>query len=82
MTMPDERTRSLIQAGAFLKELSRDSSLPRAVRDEASRLLRHYPTVSTVRLLASVEASRGSNILSEDIDPCWPEQYRFGAHTI
>jgi hypothetical protein len=81
MTMPDERTRSLLQAGAFLKELSVDPSVPPAMRDEASRLLRHYPTLSTIRLLASIEATRGSNILAQDIDPSWLAQYRLGAHT-
>lgn len=37
--MPDERTRNLLQAGAFLKELHADQSLPERVRDEAHRLL-------------------------------------------
>lgn len=53
MTMPDERTRSLLQAGAFLKELSRDASVPLAIREEACRLMRHYPTVNTLHLLAT-----------------------------
>lgn len=80
MSMPDERTRSLLQAGAFLKELSKDPSVPPAVREEAFRLLRHYPTVSALRLLASLDAIEGSNILTQDIDPTWFEEYRFGAH--
>lgn len=81
MTMPDERTRSLLQAGAFLKELSRDPSVPLAIREEACRLMRHYPTVNTLRLLAGLDATCGSNILAQDIDAAWLDKYRFGAHT-
>lgn len=43
MTMPCERTRSLVQTGEFLRELSRDQTLPESVRQQAKRLLRHYP---------------------------------------
>ena len=38
MTTPDERRRTLVQAGAFLKELRGNQSLPEAVRQEAHRL--------------------------------------------
>lgn len=55
MTMPNERTRSIIQARDFLVSLSRDQTLPEAVRNEARRLLRHYPTASDVLLAGKVE---------------------------
>ncbi len=35
MTMPSERTRSIIQTREFLVDLSRDKTLPEAVRTEA-----------------------------------------------
>ncbi|MGN2242447.1 BPSL0761 family protein [Frateuria sp. GZRR33] len=79
MTMPDERTRSMLQAGAFLKELSMHPRVPAAIREEARRLARHYPTESTLRLLASLAG--GSNILTPNIDPAWLEQYAPGAPT-
>lgn len=81
MTTPDERTRSLLQTGAFLKELSSDPCVAIAVREEALRLLRHYPTVSTVSLLARLEARHGSNILTPNFEPAWLEGYSFGGHT-
>lgn len=82
MTMPDERTRSLLQTGAFLKELSRDPSVPRGIREEAARLLRHYPTVNTVRLLACLEDKQAdAHLLTTDIDASWLDGYRFGAHS-
>ena len=46
MTMPDERTRSLIQTREFLIELSSapDGALvDHDIRREAARLLRHFP---------------------------------------
>ena len=32
MTRPDERTRNLLQAGAYLKELAASQAVPKAVR--------------------------------------------------
>jgi len=70
MTTPNERTRNLLQAGAFLKELRADQAMPEHVRNEAHRLLRHYPTVGNVQLLAQIEARFiGSNLLTPQFDP-------------
>lgn len=79
MTTRDERTRNLLQAGAFLKELKADASLPEAVRNEARRLLRHYPTVADIQLLASLEKRMfGSNLLTPEFDPTWVSAYQPG----
>lgn len=43
MTMPVERTRSVIQMGNFLRELSKNQQLSESSRLEVERLLRHYP---------------------------------------
>ncbi len=43
MTMPYERTRSIIHTGDFLRDLSTNPSVPESVRREAKHLLRHYP---------------------------------------
>ena len=48
MTMPSERTRNVLQAGAFLRQLAASQAVPKEVRQEAYRLLRHYPTVSDI----------------------------------
>jgi len=72
MTTRDERTRTLLQAGTFLKELQADTDLPEAVRNEARRLVRHYPSVANIQLLAKVEQRMsGSNLLTPDFDPTW-----------
>lgn len=81
MTMPDERTLSLLQTGCFLKELRADEFLPERARHEADRLLRHYPTVSEFQLLAKIEASfMGSELLTPDFSTSWLQGYRFGPH--
>lgn len=72
MTMPSERTRSIIQPREFLVDLSRDKTLPEKVRTEAHRLLRHYPTAREVLLAGKVEERREDSLtepfLSSSID--------------
>jgi hypothetical protein len=46
MTLPDERYRAVVQTSKFLEALSFSSEtkrVPLAIRQEARRLLRHYP---------------------------------------
>lgn len=74
MTMPNERTRSVIQAREFLIKLRADEALPEAVRNEAHRLLRHYPTNSDVLRAGRQELSERRLIIepvfSSEIDDC------------
>jgi len=46
MTLPDERYRSVKYAQEFLSRLAggQYARVPKAVRDEARSILRHYPT--------------------------------------
>ena len=47
MTMPRERTQAVLRTERFLIDLRDPKKYPRvpkAVREEASRLLRHYPS--------------------------------------
>ena len=43
MTLPDERYRAVQQTQRFLLRLLTTPRVPRAVKDEARGLLRHYP---------------------------------------
>lgn len=43
MTMPYERTRSIVHTGDFLRDLSKNQTVPESIRLEAKHLLRHYP---------------------------------------
>jgi hypothetical protein len=57
MTVPEERTRSVAYAHAFLKDLLDPKVTPRVpkdVRATARWLLRHYPEPSTVAYAHSV----------------------------
>lgn len=88
MTMPVERTRNLIQAGAFLRELSASTSLPESVRKEAYRLLRHFPSLSDVeaiaanedRLIALTRSALVRRYLTTEFDPDWVKGYSRGPH--
>jgi hypothetical protein len=54
MTLPDERTRSVLRTRNFLLRLLSPSDgckrVPRPVREEARRLLKHYPGVVELSL--------------------------------
>lgn len=52
MTMPDERTRSLLWAGGFLIELAKDKRLPVEIRRRAVVIARHFPTIEDVSTMA------------------------------
>ena len=55
MTMPDERTRVVIQTRDFLVELSRDRTLPDKVRSDTKFLLHHFPSKYEVLLAGRIE---------------------------
>lgn len=80
MTMPDERTRALLWAGAFLIELARDDDLPLDVRRRAVVIARHFPTLEDVSAMASFRHSSGLNmeLASPDETPSWAEDCRYG----
>lgn len=47
MTMPNERTRAVFRAKTFLQNLlnpKKTPKVPKSVRQEASRVLRHFPS--------------------------------------
>jgi len=55
MTLPYERSRSVIQTGAFLKNICINPEIPESVRNEAKYLLRHYPTADDIKTIGRLE---------------------------
>ena len=81
MTTPDERRRTFVQVGAFLKELRSNDLLPKPVRQEAHRLLRHYPNLREIEQLATTtRGDWGGSPLGPEHDPDWLRGYAHGAH--
>lgn len=88
--MPAERTRNVLQAGAFLRELAASKAVPKSIREEAYRLLRHYPTVSDIeaialheeRLRELTQSAFVRPYLSSQIEPEWFCGYSLGPHRI
>lgn len=63
MTISSERTSSLIITEQFLKDLldpKKTPRVPKAVRQQASRCLRHHPGMFDLIYLANVELQSGS----------------------
>lgn len=60
MTMPNERSRAVVQTRDFLVELSRDSTLPDQIRRDAKFLLRHFPTQDDIILAGRIEEQAAS----------------------
>lgn len=57
MTMPSERTSAVVHTAEFLRDLTMPSvtpEVPHAVREEARRLLRHYPGRGDMSLVHGV----------------------------
>lgn len=74
MTMAHERTRSVLQTRDFLQELARNMSLPESVRNQATNLLRHYPTAEAVLLAGRVEerSRKELSLLADKHGPLHP----------
>lgn len=56
MTMPDERTRAVINTRKFLRDLldpKATPKVPKQIREAAYRLLKHYPSALYLKLAAS-----------------------------
>lgn len=88
MTMPSERTRNVLQAGAFLKQLAASKEVPKKVREEAYRLLRHYPTLCDIEAIAQHEEQLWEltqslllrPYLTSEFHPDWFRGYSHGPH--
>ena len=52
MTMPNERTRAVVLTWEFLRSLETHHGIPKALRDQASTLLRHYPLPYEMAMVA------------------------------
>lgn len=68
MTMPNERSRAVVNIRDFLVALSQDSALPERVRHDAKFLLRHYPTRDDVILAGKIE-EQSENLPIEALGP-------------
>ncbi len=76
MTLPDERYRSVKWAEAFLKRLAGGhyARTPKAVRDEARSILRHYPS--------DYDMNRAAEAAPEVFQEQMEDLHRFIAHGI
>ena len=76
MTLPDERYRAVKWAEGFLKRLAggQYARVPKAVRDEARSILRHYPS--------DWDMTRAATAAPEVFQEQMEDLHRFIAHGI
>jgi hypothetical protein len=69
MTLPDERYRSVKYAAEFLSRLAggQYARVPKAVRDEARSILRHYPSTYDLDRCAA----RSPDVFAREMDPLY-----------
>jgi hypothetical protein len=68
MTLPDERYRAIDHAGLFLQQLCNPEITPRVpkhVREEARRILRHYPNYYDLQQLTAA----APHVVQERMEP-------------
>ena len=56
MTLPDERYRAVVQTQRFLLRILTTPRVPKAVKDEARSLLRHYPSEYDMKKVSQTSA--------------------------
>jgi hypothetical protein len=69
MTLPYERTRAVVNTHDFLLELldpKKTPRVPKAVRDQARHLLRHYPSEYEMDIISERESQ---HVLPYDMIP-------------
>lgn len=66
MTVPRERTHSVIKTEEFLRQLSRNTELPQEIRSYAKCLLRHYPSAYEIFSLGRLEECLVSDALEDE----------------
>jgi hypothetical protein len=67
MTIPIERTNAVIRTEKFLYDLldsKKTPRVPRSIRQQASNLLRHYPSEFDMNMIADREDTEGNNGIS------------------
>lgn len=69
MTLPDERYRAVKYAAEFLSRLAggQYARVPKAVRDEARSILRHYPSTWDMQRAAGM----APDVFQEQMEPLY-----------
>jgi hypothetical protein len=62
MTLPFERSRSVLQTREFLLSLVSGDETPKHIREHAHRLLRHYPSATDIRMAHNLEVTGSDGV--------------------
>jgi hypothetical protein len=67
MTLPDERYRAVVQTISFLTEICNTPRVPKAIKERARSLLRHYPSAWDMKRAAE----NCPNVFQERMEPLY-----------
>lgn len=67
MTLPDERYRAVMQTIQFLTDICNTPRVPKAIKQQARSLLRHYPSAWDMK----VAAENCPNIFAVEMEPLY-----------
>jgi len=65
MTLPDERYRAVMQTIDFLTEICNTPRVPKAIKQQAKSLLRHYPSAWDMK----IASENCPNVFAEKMEP-------------
>ena len=78
MTLPDERYRAVVQTTKFLTEILNTPRVPKAIKEQARSLLRHYPSAYDMKRAAE----NCPDVFQEQMEPLYRmvKEYDLGKH--
>ena len=67
MTLPDERYRAVVQTIQFLTDICNTPRVPKAIKQRAFSLLRHYPSAWDMKAAAEL----APHVFQEQMEPLY-----------
>jgi hypothetical protein len=67
MTLPDERYRAVMQTIQFLTDICNTPRVPKAIKQQARSLLRHYPSAWDMRAVAEL----APHVFQKEMEPLY-----------
>ena len=67
MTLPDERYRAVMQTIQFLTDICNTPRVPKAIKQQARSLLRHYPSAWDMKAAAEL----APHVFQKEMEPLY-----------
>jgi len=67
MTLPDERYRAVMQTIQFLTDICNTPRVPKAIKQQAKSLLRHYPSAWDMKVASEL----APHVFQKEMEPLY-----------